>query len=417
MKLGRPLMLTGGRVLRSGDKAPQNLDIEIGTDGSIAAVGHVLPKGEQHEVIDLRKRLVVPGLIDMHQHLDKSRTRRLVRNPAGDLSGALAGYQVFAKTVTKEGILSRAAQTLEACLARGTVAIRSHTNIDPDTKTRGVEAMVEFRDKHADRMRIQVVAHVTSGATRMRTAARQWLVQAIDLGVDVLGGAVQISDDPIAFLDMMFDIATKSGLPLDLHIDEHLDASKLLFEPLVERTEALGLQGRVVASHSCALSAINASTAGRIIEKLTRAKIGIVTLPAANLFLQGRGADILPPRGVTRVADLLAAGVRVAAASDNIQDPFVPIGTGDMLETARWTLLAGHLGLTDVGNAFDLVTSSPATIMGLEREWGIKPGARADFLITDAEDQEDLVASGALDRLVMVGGRVVSGQLPGNHSV
>jgi cytosine/creatinine deaminase len=88
-----------------------------------------------------------------------------------------------------------------------------------------------------------------------------------------------------------------------------------------------------------------------------------------------------------------------------------------MLETARWTLLAGHLGLTDVGNAFDLVTSSPATIMGLEREWGIKPGARADFLITDAEDQEDLVASGALDRLVMVGGRVVSGQLPGNHSV
>jgi cytosine/creatinine deaminase len=210
MKLGRPLMLTGGRVLRSGDKAPQNLDIEIGTDGSIAAVGHVLPKGEQHEVIDLRKRLVVPGLIDMHQHLDKSRTRRLVRNPAGDLSGALAGYQVFAKTVTKEGILSRAAQTLEACLARGTVAIRSHTNIDPDTKTRGVEAMVEFRDKHADRMRIQVVAHVTSGATRMRTAARQWLVQAIDLGVDVLGGAVQISDDPIAFLDMMFDIATKA---------------------------------------------------------------------------------------------------------------------------------------------------------------------------------------------------------------
>lgn len=411
MALDRPLMLGGGRVIEPGSKTPRNLDIEIGTNGRITAVGPGLPKSEQHRSIDLRNRLVVPGLIDMHQHLDKSRTRRLVKNPTGDVPGALAGYQEFAKTVTKDGILSRAAQTLEACLSRGTVAIRSHTNIDPDTRTRGVEAMVEFRDKHADRMRVQIVAHVTSGATRTRTEARRWLLQAIDLGVDVLGGVPCISDDPIAFLDMMFDLAVKSGLPLDLHIDEHLDASKLLFEPLVERTEALGLQGRVVASHSSVLSAVDASTAGRIIEKLARAKIGVVTLPAANLFLQGRDAAILPPRGVTRVADLIAGGVRVAAASDNIQDPFVPTGSGDMLEIARWTLLAGHLGLTDVGKAFDLVSSSPAAIMGLEKDWGIHAGSRADLLITDGEDHEDLVASGALNRVVMMGGHIVSGHL------
>jgi cytosine deaminase len=409
--LDGPLILTHGRVLRPGSNNPQNLDIEIGIDGRIAAVGPGLPKGEQHRAINLGNRLVVPGLIDMHQHLDKSRTRSLVKNPTGDLPGALAGYQEFAKTVTKEGILSRAERTLEACLARGTVAIRSHTNIDPDTKTRGVEAMIEFREKHADRMRVQVVAHVTSGATRMRNDAKQWLQQAIDLGADVLGGVPHISDDPIAFLDMMFDLATKSGLPLDLHVDEHLDASKLLFEPLIERTEALGLQGRVVASHSSALSAVDISTAGRIIEKLARAKIGVVTLPAANLFLQGRDAGFLSPRGLTRVDDLLAAGVLVAAGSDNIQDSFVPTGSGDMLEIARWTLLAAHLGLTDLGKAFDLVTSYPAAIMGLERDWGIHTGARGDLLITDAEDHEDLVASGALNRVVMIGGRIVSGQL------
>jgi len=411
-KLDRPLLLRGGRVLATDSKLPETLDIEVAIDGRIAQIGHRLVAGERHQVIEIGEKLVVAGLVDMHQHLDKSRTRRLVKNPTGDVPGALAGYQAFAATVTKDGIASRAARTLEACLAYGTVAIRSHTNIDPDTQTRGVEAMVQLRDRHADRMKIQVVAHVTSGATRMREEARKWLLTSIDMGADVLGGVPHISDDPIAFLDMMFDLASKSGLSLDLHIDEHLDARKLLFEPLAERTEALGMQNRVVASHSCALSALDVSAAGRIIEKLARAGIAVVTLPAANLFLQGRDASALPPRGVTRVRDLLAAGVRVAAASDNIQDPFVPTGSGDMLEIARWTLLSAHLGLNDVAKAYDLVSSSPAAIMGLGKDWGIHKGARADLLVTDAEDQEDLVASGSLNRAVMVGGRVVSGRLP-----
>jgi cytosine deaminase len=394
-----------------GAKTPEPQDLEIGTDGRIARIGATLPVSESHQKIELGGKLVVAGLVDMHQHLDKSRTRRLVKNPTGDVPGALAGYQAFAATVTKEGIVSRAARTLESCLACGTVAIRSHTNIDPDTRTRGVEAMIEFRERHRERMTLQIVAHVTSGATRMRDEARKWLLAAIDMGADALGGVPAISDDPIAFLDMMFELASKSGLPLDLHIDEHLNAGKLLFEPLVERTEAMGMQNRVVASHSSALSALAPVAAGRIIELLARAGIAVVTLPAANLFLQGRDAAALPPRGVTRVPGLLAAGVRVAAGSDNIQDPFVPTGSGDMLEIARWTLLSSHLGLTDLGKAYELVSSSPAAIMGLGKDWGIHKGARADLLITDAEDQEDLVASGSLNRAVMVGGRLVSGRL------
>src|SRR4029079_1862800 len=298
--LDRPIVLRGGRVLSTGAKAPQSLEIEIGTDGRIARVGAALAVGESHKKIELGGKLVVAGLVDMHQHLDKSRTRRLVQNPTGDIPGALAGYQAFAAPVTKEGILSRAARTLEACLACGTVAIRSHTNIDPDTQTRGVEAMIEFRERHAHRMTVQVVAHVTSGATRMHDAARNWLLAAIDMGADVLGGVPFISDDPIAFLDMVFALSIKSGLPLDLHIDEHLNADKLLFEPLAERTEALGMQNRVVASHSSALSALGPIAAARIIEPHCAAGIAVVTLPAANLFLQGRDADSLPPRGLTR---------------------------------------------------------------------------------------------------------------------
>jgi cytosine deaminase len=104
--------------------------------------------------------------------------------------------------------------------------------------------------------------------------------------------------------------------------------------------------------------------------------------------------------------------VVVAAASDNVQDPFVPTGSGDLLEIARWTLLAGHLGLNDLGTAFAMVTRAPAAIMGLDGDWGIAQDARADLLITDAEDGEDLVASGAPARTVLVAGRVVAGTLP-----
>lgn len=411
-KLARPILLRGGRIVRTGEKQPELLDILVDTNGRIAAIGGSQCAVTDVENIDLQGKLVVPGLVDLHQHVDKSRTRRVVRNPAGTLDGALAGYQAFAAGVTRDDMIARATRTLETCLAYGTVAIRTHTNIDPQTQVRGIEAMVELRDRYADRVKLQVVAHVTSGATRVRDKAEAWIEQAIDAGADVIGGVPAISDDPIAFLDMVFGLAEKHGRPLDLHIDEHLDAKTLLFEPLAERTEALGLQGRVVASHSSALSALDRAEAGRIIEKLARARIAIVTLPAANLFLQGRDASALPPRGLTRIVELLAAGVPVAAGSDNIQDPFVPTGSGDLLEIARWTLLAGHLGLGDLNNAFDMVSSTPAAIMGLGQDWGIRPGARADLLITDGEDPEDLVATGALTRTVMVGGCIVSGKLP-----
>jgi cytosine deaminase len=151
--------------------------------------------------------------------------------------------------------------------------------------------------------------------------------------------------------------------------------------------------------------------ATRIITGLAEAGIAVVTLPAANLFLQGRETERLPPRGLTRVRELLDAGVPVAAASDNIQDPFIPIGSGDLLEIARWTIVAGHLGLTDLRTAFDMVSATPAAIIGLGNDWGIRPGARADLLITDADDTDDLVATGAKNRAVLVGGRLVAGEL------
>jgi cytosine deaminase len=402
----RPLMIRGGRALRHGAATPELLDIRIGGDGRIAEIGPSLAAGDT-EILAVDGQLVLPGLVDMHQHLDKSRTRALLDNPCGTLMGASAAYRALAPSITKEQMIARARRTVEACSAYGTVAIRSHTNIDPQTGVRGIEAMVELRAQCAAFMRIQIVGHVTSGATSMLPESDAWLRQAIDLGIDAIGGVPAFSSEPVALLKLLFDSAERSGLPLDMHIDEHLDPAKAMFSELAKMTRAYGMAGRVVAGHSSALSAMAPDEAQRTIDELREAGVGIVTLPAANLFLQGRDADRLPPRGLTRVKELLVAGIPVAAASDNIQDPFVPTGSGDLLEITRWTLLAGHFGLGDLRQGFEMVSTVPARMIGLGADWGIRQGARADLLIARADTIDELVASGALERTVMVEGRVV----------
>jgi cytosine/creatinine deaminase len=405
------LILTGGRVLQTGADRSEWLDLGIGRDGRIAALAPSVDRPPDTKVIDLGGKLVVPGLVDAHQHLDKSRTRAVVANPSATLEGASAGYRDFAAAVTVDDIMARAERTVDICVAHGTVAIRSHTNIESQSELRGVEAMVRLRERCRDRITLQVVAHLTSDAPSNLDASRQWLDSAIAAGADAIGGVPQYAKEPLPFLDLLFEFAERSGLPLDMHIDEHLDQSRQLFDAVIERTRAHGMQGRVTAGHCCALSAVAPDESARIIEGLAGAGIAVITLPAANLFLQGRDAPSLPPRGLTRVHELMAAGVPVAAASDNIQDPFIPTGSGDLLEIARWTLLSGHLGLADHRTAFDMVASVPASIIGLGSSWGIHEGARADLLIADADDPEDLVATGSSKRAVFVGGRLVAGAL------
>jgi cytosine/creatinine deaminase len=400
------LLLRGGRV--AGHDKP--LDLLIGESGRIERLAPAIEVGSGINIIDLKGRLVVPGLVDAHQHLDKTRLRNLP-NPEGTLHGAITAFSRYAAGMSAADVAARAERTMAACLARGTVAIRSHANVDPEARLRGVEALVGLRSRWRSRMRLQVVAFVTAGATRAGAPAREWLEEAIALGADVVGGTPAYADNPMAFLDLLFDAAERHGKPIDLHLDEHLDATRTQFDAVIERTRAHGMAGKVVASHCSALSALEPRAAARVIEGFAAAGIGVVTLPAANLFLQGRDAAKLAPRGLTRVAALQAAGVEVASASDNIQDPFVPSGTGDLLEIARWALLAGHLSSNDLGRAFEMISSAPARLLGFGEDYGIRPGARADLLVTDAADPADLVASGPLARTVLVNGQVVAGAL------
>ncbi len=403
---GQSFALTGGTVIL--DDGTQTVsDILVGADGRIIAVEPYLDTSACGACVDITGMLVTAGFLDAHQHLDKTGVLRFTPNPSGTLQGARDAFAKYARTAGPDDIHKRATRTVERCLSRGTTGIRSHINVDKDAGFHGIETLAGIRDAEKDRITLQLVAFMTPHPGQ----DFDWLGKNIDGAValaDAVGGTPAVSEDPPRYLDILFSAAVKAGKPVDLHLDEHLKADVHLLDAALERVERFGMQGRTVFSHVSVLSALPRSEFQRIAERLLALDIGVVTLPAANLYLQGRDAEMLPPRGLTRVAELYRAGVTIATASDNIQDPFVPTGSGDMLEIARWTLLAGHLRGDELAAAHRMITTAPARLMGLGKEHGLKAGARADFVITDCIDTDTLVAGGPDRAFVFSKGRLVS---------
>ena len=403
---GQSFALTGGTVILD-DGSQTVSDILVGADGRIIAVEPYLDTSACGACVDITGMLVTAGFLDAHQHLDKTGVLRFTPNPSGTLQGARDAFAKYARTAGPDDIHKRATRTVERCLSRGTTGIRSHINVDKDAGFHGIETLAGIRDAEKDRITLQLVAFMTPHPGQ----DFDWLGKNIDGAValaDAVGGTPAVSEDPPRYLDILFSAAVKAGKPVDLHLDEHLKADVHLLDAALERVERFGMQGRTVFSHVSVLSALPRSEFQRIAERLLALDVGVVTLPAANLYLQGRDAEMLPPRGLTRVAALYRAGVTIATASDNIQDPFVPTGSGDMLEIARWTLLAGHLRGDELAVAHRMITTAPARLMGLGKDHGLKAGARADFVVTDCIDTDTLVAGGPDRAFVFSKGRLVS---------
>lgn len=401
---GTRLLLTGGRVVLHPNSAPETRDILISQEGRILAVERDVVGFADGRVIDISGAMVVPGFVDAHQHLDK--TGVVMPNPKRTLQGAREVFAAYARRATRDDITARAVRTIRRCRAFGTAAIRSHINVDKDAGFAGLEVLNDVRNAFSKGMTLQFVAFMTPHPNQ----DLDWVEKNIDSAAsmaDAIGGTPAVAEDLHRYLDLIFQAAVRHSLPVDLHLDEHLDADRLHFDAVIDRTEKFGMQGRVVIGHASALSAIPRDEFNRIRDRILKNDIGVITLPAANLYLQGRDRDVLPPRGLTRVADFVRSGARIATASDNIQDPFIPTGSGDLLETARWTLLASQLGADDMNVVYSMITDVPAKLLGLGPDHGLKKNARADLVIANCSDVVELVARGPTKRLVLTNGRLV----------
>lgn len=378
-------------------------------DGSVGEV-HVVdglvtrepaPGADQ---LDLSGMLLLPGLVEVHSHLDKAYLADRFPNPTGDLISAIEVMRAGWPSVTEDDIIGRARRAVRALLAAGTTAIRTHVDLNPEAGLKSVRALTRLRDEQRALVDIQVVALITYLTGPDGAAGRRLLTQGIEAGIDVVGACPNIEDDPIDTIETTLAAARDAGLGVDLHLDELLDAAAQHLEILAGAVERHGLGGRVTASHCVSHGLLDPAEQRRVGRRLAEVGIAVVTNPRTNLFLQARGAEQAAPRGLAGVAALVDAGVEVAAGSDNVQDPFYIIGRSDPLETASYLVSVAH---RTVPEALAMVTDRARAVMGIPRP-GFEVGAPADFLAIDAGSAREAIAEQPAARTVIRAGRVVS---------
>ena len=377
--------------------------IELTLSTAITAVGSALP-GPATQTLDLGGRVILPGFVDAHVHLDKTLSlgRPELENDSGTLLEAIERWQEVKAGLPKEDYLDRARRAVAMAMRYGTTAMRSHVDIDPSLGLTALEALLEVKEEVRGGLELQLVALGRIGGSPDQNAI---MTAAIEAGSDYVGGAPALMDDPAASVRAALDLAERYDKPIDLHIDETDDPTMATLETLADETIARGLQGRVTAGHCVSLGAMEEARAQQIIDKVAAARIDVITLPSVNLVLQGRGDTYKVRRGLTRVKELLAAGVNVAAGSDNVQDPFNPFGNYDLLWIANLAAHAAHLtGSDERRDALRLVSERPAKTLGLD--YGLHVGAAANLVVLDTTDPTTALASLPPRYLTLKSGRV-----------
>ena len=382
--------------------------------GRIAAVGPALPAPAGAQLIDAGGAQLSPHFVDAHFHLDATLSHGLPRvNASGTLLEGIALWGELKPLLTEEAIAERALQYCDWAVARGLLAIRSHVDVC-DERLLAVRALIEVRRRVAPYLDLQLVAFPQDGVLRSAGAMAN-LQRALDLGVDVVGGIPHFertAEQGAESVRQLCELAAARGLPVDMHCDESDDPQSRHIETLAFQARRLGLQGRVTGSHLTSMHSMDNYYVSKLLPLIAEAGVHAVANPLINITLQGRHDSYPKRRGMTRVPELMAAGVNVAFGHDCVMDPWYALGSADMLEVAAMGLhVAQMTSLQGQRQCFDAVTVNAARILGLQ-DYGLAPGCRADFVLLQAGSPEEAVRLRAQRLLVVRGGAIVSRMAP-----
>ena len=334
----------------------------------------------------------LPGLVNLHAHADRAFAAESFR--AASLADAVAAAAKARAAFTSADVQMRATRFFEHSIAHGITRVRTHTDVDAVVELRSMEGVLGARRAVADRLDVEIVAFATSRNDLADADGLDRLKRASELGPDLLGASLNSSADPKRALDALLGLAQRHNLPVDLHIDEHLEPGAMLAPMACDVAIAHAMQGRVSFSHLCALAALDENPALALIDKMARAEITVIVLPETNLFLQDRGQSTPRRRGITLVRELVAAGVKVRFGTDNVRDWFFPFGDGDLLETGRLAAMTTHLDA-----ASELVSAMCGGCPS------IKEGMPGDLVLIPASSFDDALARRPTGRAVFKRGR------------
>jgi cytosine deaminase len=388
-------MLSGLANARLADGRLVDIAFADGRITGIDAADGAAPASGQR---DLAGQLVLPAFVDGHVHLDKSLLGLpwQPHRPGGSVAERIAIEKALLSALPVS--VEERARTLIAQLSRhGTTRLRSHVDIDTDWGLSNLQAILRVREAVRDIMDIQIVAFPQNGILRDPGTAAL-LEAAVSQGADLIGGLdpAGIDGDIGGHLDVIFDIAERRGVGVDIHLHDGGALGCFELRAIAARSIAAGMQGRVAVSHAFALGDPDNADVGVTIDALSRAGIAIMT--------NEPGPVPMPP-----VARLRAAGVTVFVGSDNIRDAWSPYGNGDLLERAMLVgYRQGMMSDTALCDAVSLVTEAPARVLGVDEDYGLHIGARADIVALQAGSVPEALVTRPGGRIVIKRGRVVS---------
>ena len=397
-------------VIRNASLPDGRTAIDIAIEhGRIAAVGPALPVTAGRE-IDVQGDLVTPPFVDAHFHMDATLSYGLPRvNASGTLLEGIALWGELKPELTQQALVDRALQYCDWAVARGLLAIRSHVDIC-DPRLLAVEALLDVKRQVAPYLDLQLVAFPQDGILRSRNAFDN-LKRAIAMGVDVVGGIPHFERtmaDGAESVRLLCEYACEQGLMVDMHCDESDDPLSRHIETLAFHAQRLGMQGRVTGSHLTSMHSMDNYYVSKLLPLIREAGVAAIANPLINITLQGRHDTYPKRRGMTRVPEMLAAGIPVAFGHDCVMDPWYSLGSGDMLEVAHMGLhVAQMTGQQAMHDCFLAVTETPAAILGLDG-YGIAPGCHADLVILDCGSTVEALRLRAARRLVLRRGQVIS---------
>jgi len=360
--------------------------------------------------IDAQANLLTTPFVDAHFHMDAVLSYGLPRvNQSGTLLEGIALWGELKPSLTQEALIGRAMQYCDWAVAKGLLAIRSHVDICDD-RLLAVEALLEVKRRVAPYLDLQLVAFPQDGLLRSKTALDN-LKRAIAMGVDVVGGIPHFErtmEDGAESIRILCEFAADKGLRIDMHCDESDDPLSRHIETLAFHAHRLGMQGRVAGSHLTSMHSMDNYYVSKLLPLIREAGVAAIANPLINITLQGRHDTYPKRRGMTRVPELIAAGIDVAFGHDCVMDPWYSLGSGDMLEVAHMGLhVAQMTGQQAMRQCFAAVTAAPAKILGLEK-YGLTPGCYADFVILEANDSIEALRIRPVRRYVIRRGKVIS---------
>ncbi len=386
--------------------------------GRIAAVGAMLfagqPAPDGGPEIDAAGWLLSPPFVDAHFHLDATLSHGLPRsNASGTLLEGIALWGELKPLLTQDALVERALQYCDWAVGRGLLAIRSHVDVC-DARLLAVRALLDVKQRVAPYLDLQLVAFPQDGLLRC-PGALQNLQAALDLGVDVVGGIPHFersTEQGTESVRILCELAAQRGLAVDMHCDETDVPLSRHIETLAFHCQRLGLHGRVTGSHLTSMHSMDNYYVSKLIPLIKEAGVHAVANPLINITLQGRHDSYPKRRGMTRVPELLAAGVNVAFGHDCVLDPWYSLGSADMLEVAQMGLhVAQMTSAAQIQACFDAVTVNAARVMGLAG-YGLDVGCNADFVLLQARSVAEALRLRATRLAVIRRGQVLASSAP-----